>query len=210
MTTNEIDIPIKKLTLKGNLILPQEASLLIIFSHGSGSSRFSKRNNHVASIFNENNMATLLIDLLTIEEDIIYENRFDIELLTSRLIEVTKFIQKSPVLMNYNIGYFGASTGAASAIKAGAQLKKVIHAIVSRGGRPDLAEEDLKFVKAPTLLIVGSLDTAVIELNEQAFVQLKCKKSLKIVQGASHLFEERGTLDEVAHLSTEWFLKYGN
>jgi putative phosphoribosyl transferase len=210
MMTNEIDIPIKKLTLKGNLTLPQGASMLIIFSHGSGSSRFSKRNNHVASIFNENNMATLLIDLLTTEEDKIYENRFNIELLTSRLIEVTKFIKKSPDLINYNIGYFGASTGAASAIKAAAQLKKAICAIVSRGGRPDLADSDLKFVKAPTLLIVGSLDDVVIELNEQAINQLKCVKELIIVIGASHLFEEPGKLDEVARLATEWFLKYGN
>jgi dienelactone hydrolase len=155
-------------------------------------------------------MATLLIDLLTTEEDKIYENRFNIELLTSRLIEVTKFIKKSPDLINYNIGYFGASTGAASAIKAAAQLKKAICAIVSRGGRPDLADSDLKFVKAPTLLIVGSLDDVVVELNEQAINQLKCVKELIIVIGASHLFEEPGKLDEVARLATEWFLKYGN
>jgi dienelactone hydrolase len=210
MTTDEIDIPIKGLTLKGNLTLPQKASMLVIFSHGSGSSRFSERNNHVASILNEKNMATLLVDLLTVEEDGIYGNRFDIDLLTSRLIAVTKFVQKSPSLKHFNIGYFGASTGAASAIKAAAQLKKVICAIVSRGGRPDLADSDLKFVKAPTLLIVGSLDNVVVELNEQAINQLKCVKELIIVIGASHLFEEPGKLDEVACLATEWFLKYGN
>jgi dienelactone hydrolase len=184
--------------------------MLVIFSHGSGSSRFSERNNHVASILNEKNMATLLVDLLTVEEDGIYGNRFDIDLLTSRLIAVTKFVQKSPSLKHFNIGYFGASTGAASAIKAAAQLKKVICAIVSRGGRPDLADSDLKFVKAPTLLIVGSLDNVVVELNEQAINQLKCVKELIIVIGASHLFEEPGKLDEVACLATEWFLKYGN
>ncbi len=208
MKTIEISIPIIGNTLVGNLNIPNDADSLIIFSHGSGSSRFSKRNMHVANVLNQTKMATLLIDLLTIKEDEIYENRFDIDLLSKRLIAVTDYVTKLPDLKNFPIGYFGASTGAASAIKAAAHLEDKIFAIVSRGGRPDLADTDLKFVKAPTLLLVGSLDGIVIELNRQASKFLTCEKKLVIVDGATHLFEEPGMLDKVAHLATAWFREH--
>lgn len=153
-------------------------------------------------------MATLLVDLLTIEEDNSYENRFDIDLLTHRLIEVTNYVSELPNLRTLPIGYFGASTGAASALKAAARLNHKIHAVVSRGGRPDLALTDLKLIQAPTLLIVGSFDTVVINLNEHAFKFLKCHKKLAIIEGATHLFEEPGKLGEVTVLASKWFLKH--
>jgi len=205
MKTTQISIPIHGNVLLGNLNIPNNAESLVIFSHGSGSSRFSKRNLHVANLLNQSKIATLLIDLLTAEEDEIYENRFDINLLTQRLIAVTNYVAQLPDLKNLPIGYFGASTGAASAIKAAARLSDSIYAVVSRGGRADLADTDLKFVKAPTMLIVGSLDGVVVELNKQAFKFLQCDKKLKILEGATHLFEEPGMLDQVADLATEWF-----
>ena len=208
MKTTQINIPIHGNTLLGNLNIPDDAESLVIFSHGSGSSRFSKRNIHVANLLNQSKIATLLTDLLTTEEDEIYENRFDIDLLTQRLIEVTNFVAQLPDLKNLPIGYFGASTGAASAIKAAAHLNDSIYAVVSRGGRADLADTDLKFVKAPTMLIVGSLDGIVVELNKQAYKFLQCDKNLKILDGATHLFEEPGMLDQVADLATEWFKQY--
>jgi dienelactone hydrolase len=208
METIEIDIPADEFILKGNLTIPKVANSLVIFSHGSGSSRFSKRNNFVARILNQSNIATLLTDLLTIEEDEIYENRFDIDLLTQRLIAVTNYASELPNLKNLPIGYFGASTGAASALKAAARLKHKVKAIVSRGGRPDLALDDLPLIAVPTLLIVGSLDRVVIALNEQAYSQLNCHKKLEIVDGATHLFEEPGKLEEVADLASKWFTEY--
>ena len=208
MKTTQINIPIHGNTLLGNLNIPNDAESLVIFSHGSGSSRFSKRNIHVANLLNQSKIATLLTDLLTTEEDEIYENRFDIDLLTQRLIEVTNFVAQLPDLKNLPIGYFGASTGAASAIKAAAHLNDSIYAVVSRGGRADLADTDLKFVKAPTMLIVGSLDGIVVELNKQAYKFLQCDKKLKILDGATHLFEEPGMLDQVADLATEWFKQH--
>jgi putative phosphoribosyl transferase len=208
METNEIKIPINLIFLKGNLTVPKEANCLVIFSHGSGSSRFSIRNNFVAKTLNKSNIATLLVDLLTLEEDQIYENRFDIDLLTDRLIAVTNYVSELPQLRTLPIGYFGASTGAASALKAAARLNDMIQAIVSRGGRPDLALIDLKFVQIPTLLIVGSLDHVVINLNEHALKFLKCHKKLAIVDGATHLFEEPGKLEEVADLASKWFLEH--
>lgn len=176
METIEIDTPVNEFILKGNLTIPQKANSLVIFSHGSGSSRFSTRNNFVARILNQSNIATLLTDLLTMEEDEIYVNRFDIELLTQRLIAVTNYTSKLISLKNLPMGYFGASTGAASALKATARLEYMVKAIVSRGGRPDLAFDDLKLIDASTLLIVGSLDYTVIELNEQAYKYLRCYK----------------------------------
>lgn len=208
METIEIDIPVGEFILKGNLTVPKEANSLVIFSHGSGSSRFSTRNNYVAKVLNKSNIATLLTDLLTLEEDEIYENRFNIDLLTHRLIEVTNYVSRLPNLKNLPIGYFGASTGAASALKAAARLPHKIEAVVSRGGRPDLANDDLKLIEVPTLLIVGSLDHVVIDLNAQAYKFLKCYKKLEIVEGATHLFEEPGTLEEVAYLATKWFLEH--
>lgn len=208
METIEIDIPFDEFSLKGNLTIPKVAICLVIFSHGSGSSRFSKRNNYVAKIMNQNNIATLLTDLLTIEEEEVYENRFDIDLLTERLIGITNYVSKFPKLKDLPIGYFGASTGAASALKAAAKLSRQIEAVVSRGGRPDLTLADLKLVQAPTLFIVGSLDSVVVNLNKQAFKHLNCNKKLEIIDGATHLFEEPGKLEEVAYLASKWFIEY--
>jgi dienelactone hydrolase len=205
MKTSEINIQISEdIQLKGNLTVPNEPDILVIFSHGSGSSRFSPRNNHVAGILNKNNIATLLTDLLTENEDKDYENRFNIDLLTERLISVTNYVSELSDLKNLPLGYFGASTGAASALKAAARLSK-INAVVSRGGRPDLANSKLMEVKAPTLLIVGGFDTDVIIMNEHAYSKLKCEKEIVIVKGATHLFEETGKLDEVADLAMSWF-----
>lgn len=206
MKTNEINIPISdSIILHGTLNLPSNASAFVIFSHGSGSSRFSIRNRHVAEILNKEKFATLLIDLLTEKEDQIFENRFNIDLLTERLVLVTTYVNQLPELKNLPIGYFGASTGAASALKAAERLNDIIHAVVSRGGRPDLAKTSLKQVHAPTLLIVGSLDGQVIELNNQAYSMLQCEKKMEIIEGASHLFEEPGKLDLVAKFATNWF-----
>jgi putative phosphoribosyl transferase len=209
MTEHEIAIRIDEhIILNGNLSVPVDPVALVIFSHGSGSSRFSTRNRHVASILNENNIATLLADLLTEEEDRVYQNRFNIDLLTDRLIEVTLHVTQLPELRKLAVGYFGASTGAASALKAAARISERIQAVVSRGGRPDLAINLLAKVKAPTLLIIGGLDTDVIALNKEAYSELTCEKDLQVIPGAAHLFEEPGKLDEVAELAREWFLKY--
>jgi len=209
MKTNEINIPISgSINLQGTLNVPPGSDSLVIFSHGSGSSRFSVRNRHVAEILNKEKIATLLIDLLTEKEDCVFENRFNIDLLTNRLVSVTTYANQLPELKNLPIGYFGASTGAASALKATARLDDLIHAVVSRGGRPDLAKDSLLMVKAPTLLIIGSLDEDVIELNKSAYSFLKCEKKIEIIEGASHLFEEPRKLDEVAILATNWFKKY--
>ncbi|WHF52500.1 alpha/beta hydrolase [Chryseobacterium gotjawalense] len=206
-SNHEMIIPFGNISLKGILTAPPGAAAIVIFSHGSGSSRFSSRNAFVARVLNKSGMATLLIDLLTPDEDLVYENRFDIDLLTARLVEVTNFIHQQEAYKNFKIGYFGASTGAASAINAAERLGTLISAIVSRGGRPDLADADYPLVKAPTLLIVGSLDVPVIELNEEVYNDLRCEKKLVIVEGATHLFEEEGKLEEVAELASEWFQK---
>jgi putative phosphoribosyl transferase len=203
----DVSIPAGKATVKGELIIPAKAKAIIIFSHGSGSSRFSKRNQRVAQYLHEKNFGTLLFDLLTEEEDKYYYNRFNIDLLTKRLVDATGWLEKLPTAKDCRIGYFGASTGAASALQAAAQLSE-IGAVVSRGGRPDLAMDYLKNVEAPTLLIVGGLDTEVIALNKQAFIKLHCLKDLKIVAGATHLFEEEGMMDKVAELASAWFEKY--
>ncbi len=203
-----ISIILKDIELKGKLVVPQNAIGLVIFSHGSGSSHKSPRNNFVATLLQEKGLATLLFDLLTEEEDRSYENRFNIDLLTERLIKVTKWIQRQPTTKNLPIGYFGASTGAASALKAASALGNDIKAVVSRGGRPDMALEDLTTVKAPTLLVVGSLDQAVITLNEKAYQNLNCPRKLKIIEQATHLFEEPGKLQEVALISSNWFVEH--
>tara|TARA_R110002124_G_C8824671_1_gene504256 strand:+ start:359 stop:1018 length:660 start_codon:yes stop_codon:yes gene_type:complete len=204
----ELDIPLTHVTLKGNLIIPEEAAAIIVFSHGSGSSRFSTRNRMVAELIQKQKIGTLLFDLLTVEEDSVYENRFNIDLLVSRLIETTEW------LMNYNeakslpIGYFGASTGAASALRAAAYFGDTIKAVVTRGGRPDLALSALHQVTAPTLLIVGGDDMPVIEINKTAYDELHCTKEMKVVTGATHLFEEPGKLSEVADLAITWYKKH--
>lgn len=195
-------------TVKGNLNLPEGSRSLVIFSHGSGSSRFSSRNKFVADVLNTHKIGTLLIDLLTIEEDQEYGNRFNIDMLASRLVDVTRFMQEFPSTEGFSIGYFGASTGAASAIKAAAQLQDEIKAVVSRGGRPDLAQGALGKIKSPTLLLVGSLDQEVMILNRKALAVLGCEKKIIIVEGASHLFEEKGKLKEVAEHASSWFMLY--
>ncbi|HEX5027143.1 MAG TPA: dienelactone hydrolase family protein [Agriterribacter sp.] len=204
----EVSIQVDKTNLGGELFIPANATAIIIFSHGSGSSRFSKRNQQVAAYLRERNYGTLLLDLLTPDEDRQYQNRFNIGLLTKRLAGATEWLERHPAVKDCRIGYFGASTGAASALQAAADLAQV-GAVVSRGGRPDLASiHALKNVKAPVLLIVGSLDTEVLRLNKQAFEELQCNKELVLVDGAAHLFEEKGKLDEVAKLASAWFEKY--
>jgi putative phosphoribosyl transferase len=196
-------------TLEGNLSLPEKARGVVLFAHGSGSSRHSPRNRHVARMLNEANLATFLIDLLTSEEEMIdlrtAHLRFDIGLLAERLAAATDWLTQYPDTRHLWVGYFGASTGAAAALVSAAGRPQVVGAVVSRGGRPDLAGPTLAAVQAPTLLIVGGNDYAVIELNQAALAQLRCEKRLVIVPGATHLFEEPGALGEVARLAREWF-----
>ena len=212
MGTNHVEqlvyIPINSLKLEGSLALPKQSLGIVVFAHGSGSSRFSPRNNFVARALREAGLGTLLMDLLTEEEDAVYETRFNINLLTERLLLATRWLQEQPVAKNLVIGYFGASTGAAAALSAAAAKGSKIGAVVSRGGRPDLAEEALASVQSPTLLIVGGNDHLVIKLNRDAYAELKGKKKLVIVPGATHLFEEPGALEEVARLATDWFKQY--
>ncbi len=210
----DVSIPVKSTALYGNLFIPDNATGIVVFVHGSGSSRFSKRNRYVAERLNQSGLATLLFDLLTEDEEqidnITREFRFNIPLLATRLITVTDWILSNSSLTKLKIGYFGASTGAAAALIAAANRIDNIHAVVSRGGRADLADESLAFVEAPTLLIVGSLDDSVIQMNIEAkdkMIKTKIKK-LTIVNGATHLFEEPGKLDEVVELARDWFLKY--
>lgn len=204
----EIRIPLSRVIVNGILALPESASGIVIFVHGSGSSRFSPRNSFVASELQMVGLATLLIDLLTMEEEGGRANVFDIDLLSSRLYGVTSWIMDEPETKNLPIGYFGASTGAAAAIQVAAKLPSTIKAVVSRGGRPDLALTGLSELKSPTLLIVGGLDDIVIDLNKSAFQEIKSEKNLVIIPGATHLFEEPGTLAMVAKLASDWFLRY--
>ena len=204
----DLDIPLSSVTLKGDLIIPENARGIVIFSHGSGSSRFSSRNRMVAELIQKQNIGTFLFDLLTEEEDELYENRFNIDLLSDRLIETTQWLMDYKSTTDLPIGYFGASTGAASALRAAAYFKEKIKAVVSRGGRPDLAITELPQVTAPTLLIVGGLDVAVIGMNKIAYDQLETVKEMKIIPGATHLFEEPGKLLEVAELAMVWYKRY--
>jgi putative phosphoribosyl transferase len=208
----KVSIPVEDSHIDGDLNLVTGSKKLVVFAHGSGSSRFSKRNQFVAQYFNQNNVSTFLFDLLTPEEDEIDEYtrefRFDINLLAQRLILVTNWLKNNKDTMDNNLGYFGASTGAAAALIAASQLPNDILAVVSRGGRPDLAGVYLNGVSSPTLLIVGELDFEVIELNEGAYEQLNCIKELYILPGATHLFEEPGTLQQAAQAALSWFIKY--
>jgi putative phosphoribosyl transferase len=201
----ERQVVVGSLQLPGNLGVPRAATTLVIFAHGSGSSRFSPRNMAVAEALNAQGMGTLLFDLLTPDEEQDRANVFDIPLLAERLVEVVRWIDRQPELTRLQLGLFGASTGAAAALVAAAELGSRVGAVVSRGGRPDLAGAALKMVTAPTLLIVGGFDGAVIELNEQAFAQLTGKKSLEIIPGASHLFPEPGAMEAVIVLAARWF-----
>lgn len=206
---NEIDlrIQIEAVVLRGDLTIPSDAQSVVLFAHGSGSGRKSSRNRFVAGVLQKQQIGTLLFDLLTEEEERVDAEtahiRFDIPLLAQRLIQVTEWMRARAGAVP--LGYFGASTGAAAALMAAAHYGSMIDAVVSRGGRPDLAGHHLQAVTAPTLLIVGSLDTAVIEMNSEALAQLQCFKKLEIVPGATHLFEERGTLEMAAQLAADWF-----
>lgn len=208
---NPVKIFIDNIALEGDLVVPKDAEGIVLFAHGSGSSRFSPRNRYVANVLQNENIATLLMDLLTEDEEAIDMEtahlRFDIELLAQRLIGATEWLKKKSQVKNFALGYFGASTGAAAALIAATEEQDV-KAIVSRGGRPDLAIQYLPRVKAPTLLIVGSYDEPVIEMNKEAIKHLNATKKLEIVKGASHLFEEPGKLEEVAMLATKWFKLY--
>jgi dienelactone hydrolase len=201
-------VRVGSVALPGNLGIPAGAAGIVIFAHGSGSSRLSPRNRFVAEALHEGGIGTLLLDLLTEREDQDYSRRFDIGLLTERLIGATRWLQQEPQAQLLPIGYFGASTGSAAALFAAAEAGSEIRAIVSRGGRPDLAAPALPKVQAPTLLIVGGADYGVIELNREAYGKLPGIKHLAIVPGATHLFEEPGALEEVARLAREWFEKY--
>ena len=207
-----VQVPAGTVTLDGNLTLPEYAQAIVLFAHGSGSSRHSPRNRYVARVLNEAKLATLLIDLLTLHEEVIDTRtahlRFDIDLLAERLVDATDWLTQFPDTKHLPIGYFGASTGAAAALAAAAVRPDVVGAVVSRGGRPDLAGSALPRVRAPTLLIVGGDDGQVIELNRAALAQLCCEKQLVIVPAATHLFEEPGALDEVARLARDWFQRY--
>jgi putative phosphoribosyl transferase len=201
----EVQIPAGHLLLPGELSIPGKALGVIAFAHGSGSSRLSRRNQAVARRFQEIGLGTLLFDLLTEEESHTRANVFDLPLLAERLLAATGWLAHEPSTSGLPVGYFGASTGAGAALIAAARAGDRVHAVVSRGGRPDLAREWLPEVHAPTLLIVGGQDTAVLGLNQMALEQLRCPKRLVVVPGASHLFEEPGTMEAVSHLAGDWF-----
>src|SRR5687768_13351255 len=205
-------IPSGRIMLEGELSVPVEATGVVLFAHGSGSSRHSPRNQFVARTIREAGVGTLLFDLLTQEEEAVDIStrhlRFDIGLLAERLVNATNWIKREPDISHLRVGYFGSSTGGGAALVAAASVGEEIGAVVSRGGRPDLAGDALPNVKSATLLIVGGLDSPVIRMNEDAYHQLSCEKELKIIPGATHLFEEPGTLEEVAHLAAEWFQRH--
>jgi len=209
---SEIRIPVGDAIVQGDLVLLENAPGIVVFAHGSGSSRFSPRNQYVARYFNSQKIGTLLFDLLTPQEEEIdlatAEYRFNIDLLARRLVGVTEWLRTASVTKGFKLGYFGASTGAAAALIAAAELPEAVAAVVSRGGRPDLAGDYLARVKAPTLLLVGGWDTEVIELNRFAQSQMTNLNKLEIVPEATHLFEEPGKLEDVARLSAQWFVRY--
>jgi putative phosphoribosyl transferase len=209
----EVRIPAGPATLDGSLSIPAGASALVVFAHGSGSSRHSRRNRFVARTLNEAGLATLLFDLLTREEEAVDlhtgQHRFDIGFLAGRLVHATRWATgEDQPTRDLPVGYFGASTGGGAALAAAATLPAQVGAVVSRGGRPDLAAEALPQVQAPTLLIVGGKDNVVIGLNEQAKAQMRCEVKLEIIPGATHLFEEPGALERVAQLAGEWFRRH--
>lgn len=208
VSERQVRIPAGHLQLPGELVIPEGAFGLVAFAHGSGSSRLSPRNQAVARTLQVAGIGTLLFDLLTEEESETRANVFDLGLLADRLLAATGWLEQEPEANRLPLGYFGASTGAGAALIAAARAGKRISAVVSRGGRPDLAREWLAEVSAPTLLIVGELDTAVLGLNHLALEQLHCLKRLVVVPGATHLFEEPGTLEEVSHLAIDWFRRH--
>jgi putative phosphoribosyl transferase len=204
-----VSIPSATSSLEGMLEIPPSALGVVLFAHGSGSSRHSPRNNFVAAQLREAGLATLLIDLLTVDEDRDYERRFDIALLVERLHDAVRWLAADPATRGLPVGLFGASTGAAASLQLAAAVPSKVAVVVSRGGRPDLAGAvSLKRVKAPTLLVVGGDDTEVLELNEAAYAQLACEKALFVVPGATHLFEEPGTLEVAASHAADWFTRH--
>jgi len=211
-TITEEAVKIPPAGLSGDLTIPAKAAGIVLFAHGSGSSRHSRRNRYVASVLQEGRLATLLLDLLTeTEEELDLQTRhlrFDIGLLAGRLREATDWLRHESATRRLPVGYFGASTGGGAALVAAAERPKVVGAVGSRGGRPDLAGPALRRVQAPTLLIVGGEDYEVIELNRQAIAEMRCEKELSIVPGATHLFEEPGTLEQVSKLALSWFRRY--
>lgn len=209
----EVVVEVEGVTLEGTLVVPADAQGIVLFAHGSGSSRHSPRNRYVAQVLRSQGIGTLLFDLLTRREELIDQRsgefRFDIPFLARRLVGATGWIANNAGTRGLKVGYFGASTGAAGALVAGAQLPTAISAIVSRGGRPDLAGRALAVVRAPTLLIVGGNDTPVITMNREALAQLQCAdKKLVLIPGATHLFEEPGTLEAAAKVAAEWFSRH--
>ena len=212
INVQEVSIPIEGEYLQGELGIPAKAPGVVLFAHGSGSSRHSPRNQYVARIIREAGVGTLLFDLLTaseeMEDEITRAHRFNIELLADRLVAATKWLLGQPNHARMNIGYFGSSTGGGAALGAAAFLGPKIGAVVSRGGRPDLAGAALPRVKSPTLLIVGGHDHVVLDLNNDALGRLKCEKELRVIPGATHLFDEPGTLEQVAEIAAEWFASH--
>jgi dienelactone hydrolase len=212
MAITQIRVPVSGVQLEGELALPAKAPGLVLFAHGSGSSRHSPRNQYVAGVLRQAGLGTLLFDLLTAEEEraeaLTRHLRFNIDLLADRLVAVTRWTLDQATTRDVSIGLFGASTGAAAALVGAAELGESVAAVVSRGGRPDLAGDALERVRASTLLVVGGEDRSVIELNEEAYTRLHCEKALRIVPGASHLFEEPGTLEIVATMAAEWFSQH--
>ncbi|MBB3182814.1 dienelactone hydrolase [Halomonas fontilapidosi] len=212
ITEHSLELETCGVTLEGNLLQPADPAGIVVFAHGSGSSRFSVRNRHVARQLAEQGLATLLFDLLTPDESLIDERtrslRFDIALIGARMSGAVSWVAESPQTHAWPIGLFGASTGAAAALIAAADKPELVQAVVSRGGRPDLAGDALAHVKAPSLMLVGGQDTQVIELNEAAMARMTCQRQLLIVPGATHLFEEPGTLEKVEAHAARWFLDY--
>lgn len=207
--TKVLSIPVGSgVSVTGDLTMPPDAKGIVVFSHGSGSSRLSPRNTMVADYLVQQGFGTLLFDLLTPEEDRDYENRFNIRLLTGRLVAVSEWLYSHPQTKDYSQAYFGASTGAAAALYAAAVEGSEIAAVVSRGGRPDLAMAAFTTLRCPTLLIVGGADTEVLQLNRKALEQIQGPKRLEVVPGATHLFEERGAMEQVCVLAGAWFEKY--
>jgi len=208
----EAAIEVAGVRLAGDLALPQPARGVVVFAHGSGSSRFSPRNRYVAEALRQEGLGTLLLDLLTGDEEDVDARtahlRFDVPLLAERLVAAIDWVHGVDDARDLSVGCFGASTGAAAALSAAARRRALVRAIVSRGGRPDLAQNDLPSVRAPTLLIVGGRDDVVIELNKQAMAQLRCEARLEVIPGATHLFEEPGALEQVARLAAAWFLRF--
>ncbi|MFC6976881.1 dienelactone hydrolase family protein [Halomicroarcula sp. GCM10025709] len=207
-TDRTVSIPAGDARLEGELVVPAAGRGLVVFAHGSGSSRHSPRNTYVAEMLGEHDLGTLLFDLLTEAEDRSRETRFDVDLLTERLLAATDWLREREATASLQLGYFGSSTGAAAALRAAARRGDDIDAVVSRGGRVDLAAEQLPAVTAPTLFVVGGADTGVLERNREAFARLTCQKDLAVIEGAQHLFEGPGELEAVAGLAADWFERF--